>query len=52
MSMVKEKYKLVSEINIFSEIQLRDKVHYIKYQSRNVNGRNGFIYFFMKTGIY
>ena len=52
ISMVKEKYKLASEINIFSEIQVRDKVHYIKYQSRNVNGRNGFICFFMKTGIY
>ena len=50
--MSKEKYKLASEINKFSEIQLRDKVRYIKYQSRNVNARNNFIYFFMKTGTY
>ena len=50
--MSKQKYKLASEINRFSEIQLRDKVRYIKYQSRNVNGRNSFIQFFMKNGTY
>ena len=49
---VKQKYRLTSEFNKFNEIQLRDKVGYIKDQNRNVTGKNIFIYSFMKTGTY
>ena len=50
MSMVKDKYELAAEINKFSETQVRVKVRYIKYQNRNVTGKNIFIYYFVKTG--